>query len=207
MVPNLDFIRTMLNGVMKSLLAGIDNTKSVLERKIAEVDEKIHTPDFAAEEGQSGFIKNKPTLVGRPGTGENAEVFNIKENIASGPYSHAECYATTASAYYSHAEGLGTIASGTYSHAEGCGTIADGPAQHAQGRYNVEDTDGKYAHIVGNGNVITKERSNAHTLDWDGNAWFAGTLEGTALILKSSGGKRFKITVDDNGTLKTAQLA
>jgi hypothetical protein len=33
---------------------------------------------------------------------------------------------------------------------------------------------GTYAHIVGNG--TNSERSNAHTLDWDGNAWFAGDV-------------------------------
>lgn len=34
---------------------------------------------------------------------------------------------------------------------------------------------GTYAHIVGNGTSDTK-RSNAHTLDWKGNAWFAGDV-------------------------------
>lgn len=33
---------------------------------------------------------------------------------------------------------------------------------------------GKYVHVVGNGNSST--RSNAHTLDWDGNGWFAGDV-------------------------------
>lgn len=37
------------------------------------------------------------------------------------------------------------------------------------------DTKGKYVHIVGNGTSDT-ERSNAHTLDWDGNAWYAGDV-------------------------------
>ena len=32
-----------------------------------------------------------------------------------------------------------------------------------------------YAHIVGNGESDTT-RSNAHTLDWDGNAWYAGDV-------------------------------
>lgn len=34
----------------------------------------------------------------------------------------------------------------------------------------------KYAHIVGNGSSAAK-RSNAHTLDWSGTAWFAGTIK------------------------------
>ena len=34
---------------------------------------------------------------------------------------------------------------------------------------------GNYIHIIGNGQS-DEERSNAHTLDWDGNAWFAGDV-------------------------------
>ena len=33
---------------------------------------------------------------------------------------------------------------------------------------------GKYVHVVGNG--VSSARSNAHTLDWDGNGWFAGDV-------------------------------
>lgn len=35
---------------------------------------------------------------------------------------------------------------------------------------------GKYAHVVGNG-ISDTARSNAHTLDWDGNAWYQGTIK------------------------------
>ena len=94
---------------------------------------------------------------------------------ASNIYSHAEGVDTTASGNYSHAEGGGTIASGTASHAEGNGTIAAGTNQHVQGKFNIEDASNKYAHIVGNGDS-KDARSNAHTIDWDGNAWFAGNL-------------------------------
>ena len=112
-----------------------------------------------------------------------------ERTIASGIYSHAEGSVTMASGDSSHAEGYGTIArgesshaegeeckaSGPSSHAEGHGTVASGKSSHAEGRYNIEDTEGKYAHIVGNGNAWNN-RSNAHTLDWDGNAWFAGDV-------------------------------
>ena len=142
---------------------------------------------------------------------------------ASGDASHAEGDGTKATAIYSHAEGCGTEASGDYSHAEGWfakataiyshaegrHTFASGDAQHVQGKYNIEDASGTYAHIVGNGGS-TGARSNAHTLDWDGNAWYAGTVEATAIILKSStegSTKRFKVTVDDNGTLSATEIA
>lgn len=100
---------------------------------------------------------------------------------ASGLASHAEGVSSTASGTYSHAEGIGTEASGRCSHAEGNNTIASGQYQHVQGVYNIEDTENKYAHIVGNGEEIyghgTSTRSNAHTLDWNGNAWYQGEVK------------------------------
>lgn len=109
---------------------------------------------------------------------------------------------------FSHVEGEGTTASADHSHAEGSGTLASSANQHVQGKYNIEDADGKYAHIVGNGSS-SSARSNAHTLDWSGNAWYAGTVEGTAMIVKSStegSTKRFKITVDDSGTISATEV-
>ena len=95
--------------------------------------------------------------------------------IASNYNTHAEgCY-TVASGHSSHAEGKNTKANGAYSHAEGNYTIASSENQHVQGKYNIEDTANTYAHIVGNGTSDTA-RSNAHTLDWNGNGWYKGKL-------------------------------
>ena len=108
---------------------------------------------------------------------------------ASGSYSHAEGHMTTASGSYSHAEGNITIASGLASHTEGENTTASGEnshaeglltsanssCQHVQGKFNIRDEHETYAHIVGNG-TNDQFRSNAHTLDWNGNAWFAGDV-------------------------------
>lgn len=94
---------------------------------------------------------------------------------ADGFYSHAEGCTTDAIGYASHAEGYSTEVNGDYSHAEGYNTKANGDFSHVQGKYNIVDLDNKYAHIVGNGSNWSK-RSNAHTLDWDGNAWFAGDV-------------------------------
>ena len=100
---------------------------------------------------------------------------------ATGENSHAEGYQTEASNDGSHAEGCETTASGRYSHVEGFSTIASGVYQHVQGKYNMENDT--YAHIVGNGKnistnpqYITIQRSNAHTLDWNGNAWYSGDV-------------------------------
>lgn len=152
-----------------------------------------------------------------------AEGFNT---TASGARSHAEGYTTTASGDNSHSEGSNTSARGNNSHsegyktnareanshAEGVGTSALSMNQHVQGRYNIEDSTNRYAHIVGNGTGIDgsgEKFSNAHTLDWSGNAWFAGTVEGTAMIVKSStagSSKRFKITVDDAGNISATEV-
>lgn len=119
---------------------------------------------------------------------------------AKGTASHAEGNNTVAKAYAAHAEGTSTVASGNSSHAEGLGTVAQGQHSHAEGKFNIADTKNKYAHIVGNG-TDDYLRSNAHTLDWDGNAWFAGGIE-----LTSPNGTRFRFMVTDEGQLSSVQL-
>ena len=144
-----------------------------------------------------------------------------KGNIASSSYSHAEGRLNIASGISSHAEGRLNITSGNNSHVEGCGNIvsgnnshaegyhneASGYATHVQGKYNIIQSVtgpnylGKYCHIVGNGASDTA-RSNAHTLDWNGNAWFAGDVYtgGTAM---DSGAKKLAtevpVSATDNG--------
>ena len=110
---------------------------------------------------------------------------------ASGYCSHAEGSHTTASGFNSHAEGDGATASGGRSHAEGLSTTASSQDQHVQGKFNVEDSSNKYAHIVGNG-TNASARSNAHTLDWNGNAWYAGDVYvgSTSGINKDEGSKK-----------------
>ena len=97
-----------------------------------------------------------------------------RDTTVSGYASHAEGLYTTASGECSHAEGHNTTASGNYSHAEGYRTKASSQYQHVHGKYNIEDTSNTYTEIVGNGDAT--KSSNAHTLDWSGNAWFAGDV-------------------------------
>jgi hypothetical protein len=97
------------------------------------------------------------------------------DTTASGGYSHAEGNGTTASGDTSHAEGYHTVASGNISHAEGLGTIARGSIQHVGGKFNIEDTNNTYAEIIGKG-TADNSRSNARTLDWNGNEVLSGNL-------------------------------
>ena len=77
------------------------------------------------------------------------EIFNCytgdERNIASGDYSHAEGYTTTASSYNSHAEGRETTASGNSSHAEGDQTTASGDYSHAEGDQTTASGDSSHA--------------------------------------------------------------
>ena len=120
--------------------------------------------------------KNSSFAVGRATQANGNSAFaEGTATIAKGDYSHAEGNMTIAYSECSHAEGYGTSAYGRCSHSEGENTSADSDHQHVQGKYNKYDHDGKYAHIVGNG-TDENNRSNAHTLDWNGNAWFAGDV-------------------------------
>lgn len=120
------------------------------------------------------------------------------KSISTGQYSHVEGIVCESSGQGSHAEGYYTVASGERSHSEGCFTEAASQYQHVQGKYNVVDSTGAYAHIVGNG-ANKNARSNAHTLDWKGNGWYAGKLsqEGTPIEDKDLATKKY---VDDKVT-------
>ena len=132
------------------------------------------------------LVGNKPTNI-KDGSGKDSIVQDSAQEasgkgsnaygdltIASGDYSHAEGGRSKARGTYSHAEGVECSAIGSGSHAEGFGTASSSNYQHVEGKFNIEDLDGKYANIVGNGD--RSARSNAHTLDWSGNAWYAGKV-------------------------------
>lgn len=130
-------------------------------------------------------------------SGQASHVEGAK-NIATAWNSHAEGQGTTASGESAHAEGDSTVASGTVAHAEGLGTIAQRKSQHTGGEYNIADATGSttngrgaYAQIIGNG-TSTTSRSNAHTLAWDGTAWFQGDVYvgSTSGTNKDSGSKK-----------------
>ena len=93
---------------------------------------------------------------------------------ATGSYAVAEGSYTSASGDSAHAEGSYTGAHGDYSHAEGYYTTASGDYQHVSGKYNIEDDNDTYAEIVGGGSDSTA--ANIRTLDWNGNAVYAGKI-------------------------------
>lgn len=129
------------------------------------------------------FIDNKPDI------GVDFYPYNNSE----ADFSHAEGYETYASGYSTHSEGRLTYAVGDYSHAEGSNTIANGIYQHVQGKYNIADTTS--LDIIGNG-TDNDNRSNAYTLDTNGNGWFSGEV----YVGSTSG------TNKDSGSVKLAKM-
>ena len=192
----------------------------------AEGDSTTASGDYSHAEGahttaSGNYSHAEGYYAHASGDHSHAEGYSTESSYGS----HAEGRGTTASGKYSHAECYNTTASGNYSHAEGYYTFAYSVCQHVQGKYNVEDSQNKYAHIVGNGTSLS-DSSNAHTLDWKGVPWFKGRPQfgGKAqdqgsqtvmangdkeIILASSTAnstKKFKITVDDSGTISATEI-
>lgn len=69
---------------------------------------------------------------------------------------------------------------GTNSLAHGLWTRAGSADQHVEGRCNIIDNANKYAYIIGNGHLTDDASSpyysNAHTVAWDGTAWYQGDV-------------------------------
>lgn len=143
----------------------------------------------------------------RGASGWNSMVFNAcSENVATGDNSAAMGYNSRATGAGAFAFGYENQANGDCSIAAGSRCLAETHCQIVLGHQNIQDTAGKYLFIVGNGSLGNSKRSNAHTLDWSGNAWFAGTMEGTGVIIKSPNGTRYQIAVADDGTLSATAV-
>lgn len=126
----------------------------------------------------AGDVIKNINIVNGSKTGSLRTVGSAKEGSGYeiGDYAFAEGYDTKASGDRSHAEGFKTEASGSNSHTEGSNTKASSDYQHVQGQFNIIDGENKYADIIGNGDIQSSTRSNAATVDWQGNAWYAGDV-------------------------------
>lgn len=124
---------------------------------------------------------------------KHTETGNRQPSVASGNGAFAHGLGVRAIGNISTAFGQCTTANGLASHAEGANTTANGTCQFVTGFWNVIDENPidpsrpsgarKYLYIVGNGTGINA-RSNAYTLDWDGNACYAGNVEALGGAIK-----------------------
>ena len=92
---------------------------------------------------------------------------------AIGAHAHSEGYYTKAIGNGAHSEGKYCSAISDYSHAAGGYTVANNDYQFVVGKYNLIDdvsspSYSTHAFVIGNGTSNTK-RSNAFTIDWEGN--------------------------------------
>ena len=200
-----DSLPSSLTGKMYTYVATINTGTNIINKLIKSIDAINNTISFNSYVTTTSALTNAEVKIFYRYTLAKGDYSHIEGsgNTALGKYSHAEGYITKAVGVYSHAEGSVSVAGGNYSHAEGsegvaqglcshaegdcswaigyCShaegqhTIASGSSQHVQGKYNIEDTNSTYADIVGNGGA-DNTRSNAYTLDWNGNGWYAGKL-------------------------------
>ena len=153
-----------------------DETKVTIKAKVAQ---KI------IEDGDTSYLPVKGELVAvKKGENISLSIGQEKENITKlqelnyieGPVSN----------FYITAGKDPDSIIGDYATAEGYGTIANHRSQNVFGEYNIADDGlgtkedrGTYIEIVGNGNKNDDEtisRSNARTLDWNGNEVLSGKL-------------------------------
>ena len=158
----------------------------------------------AKASGSASHAEQSANATGYHSHAENA-------STASGEGSHAENQ-SDAVGKYSHSENYG-YAKGNYSHAEGYGTYAKGKGQHVGGKFNVYDPTGDYdeygtyAEIIGNGTAAgSANRSNARTLDWDGNEYLKGDLY-VGCNADSTGGTKVPTTPFSGASSSTAGSA
>lgn len=120
------------------------------------------------------------------------------EGTSDGDCCHSDSGGTSDGAYC-HASCGGETKYTAYGFATGKGTVANGSSQTVIGKLNIVDTQneylkGKYVFIIGNGLYeeetdhslfdaeTIKSRSNAFTVDWDGNTWAAGSITATGSV-------------------------
>lgn len=145
---------------------------------VGQLNKSTQKPTTAT--GDSSFASG----LGVTASGKNAQAFG-QATSATATAATSFGLRSAASGPVSQAFGQETKAEAAMSTAFGAGTDATGRASFVIGQYNAPDenpidtTHGsdarKYVAIVGNG-TADNARSNAATLDWDGNAVLSGKL-------------------------------
>ena len=168
---------------------------------------------------QSSHTEGSQTLA----SGNNAHAEG-EQTIASGTASHAEGEDSVASGVQSHAEGKATIASGSYSHSQGYQTTAGGDYSHASGSATIASNTSSFIHcnsgtvdalagavLGGTSNILTNTATNSAIIGGNNitgstsNTVYVPELEvtsvGFGIILQSSNGTRYRVTVSNGGAL------
>lgn len=163
----IDVYNDLLNDSSRFDITGITSTSGSKYNVIEGQDNKFHATKATANHLEG--ISN--TLSGSYISSSHMEGYG---NTATQGRTHTEGTQNTNNGYMSHAEGEKNVVNKGTAHVEGYYNIVSSSYQHVQGKYNIEDAADTYADIVGNGS--SSARANAYTLDWAGNATYAGTI-------------------------------
>lgn len=174
--------QTAIDQLITQLNNGVDH--------VDDIAESLEASPFAPGDGRESAVlinslhPNTASGAGAVAFGAGSVASGVS-SIAAGTYSGDQATvasgldalsvgrATTASGNNSQAFGQKTIAEGNMSTAIGNYTHALGDCSIVAGKYNVAESD--KAVVIGNG-TADNSRSNAATLDWDGNLVLAGSL-------------------------------
>ena len=189
-----------------SNLSGQTGTLSatVITDKYYTIDPKFMPMAAKAGNGYNSVILTpyEPGVVNT--AADNSYSVSANHGRAHGAFAFA-VNSSEANGDMSFSAGRQTVTNARYSFVSGYSTIASSEAQHVEGKYNIEDTEEKYAHIIGNG-TAEDARSNAHTVGWEGTGWFAKGLKvgGTGQDDESAQEVALKSEIPEPYTLPTA---
>ena len=170
-------------------------TNESVDEKISEVNNALYLTNSAVNIISSNYVSIE--TLNEVVEGLDIESYATKEYVDSLAYgsvdtdsfvskTNAEIYDSLSMNRDNTSEvGINSVALGTNVAASGENSFAAGEKvsamsnnQFVQGKYNIIDSENQYAHIIGNGYVDDEgeHRLNAYTLDWQGNATFAGEM-------------------------------
>lgn len=183
-IDNQDIVRAEdVNSIAHAIMDNENSIEVLLSTKADKADtlEGYGITDSYTKQQTDAALSGKSNatnLVNGSGIGS---LKSVSAASADGIDSFAAGDNTEATGERSSAFGFSSKAEGRNSSALGNATKAIGDDQTVIGRYNA--TDANKAFIIGNGNYpFPLHATNAHTVDWNGNGWFAG-----------------KVTVGENG--------
>ena len=163
------------NNIVRSNTAHIEGRNNYIYKSVTA--EGAEEPTISRTSGSTNHIEGWSNRIVETAdaancVGNHIEGYNNKIENTYAAYNHIEGEGNEAINSRNHVEGYNNISSGgAGAHVEGMGCRTRGNTQHVQGKYNVEDWNGDYAHIIGNG--TENSRSNAQTVTWTGTEWLA----------------------------------
>jgi hypothetical protein len=177
------------------------NTTASGSRSHAEGWETVASSDGAHAEGKYTIASKFEAHA--EGYGTVAGTGDVRANsntTGAGFFAHAEGHATKASGHAAHSEGFKTEALGNYAHASGCNTtvpLGNDNGCAIVGKYGTAEADDLFT--VANG---IDNSSQALALQVKTN----GDVVLKSIVLTSENNNKFRLFIDDNGTLFTKKI-